>query len=102
MLDRSTDGSLDPPTNMCDKQETFVQILKDNYILLSKSQVPSVKKRKAEAMTNQIAEYQRKTGIKMIEKQISKKLNMKNDVKGKADVRLGAYTHRYPIILDGA
>jgi hypothetical protein len=40
-----TIDSLDLSTNAAsDKQETFVKILKDNSILLSKSQIPSVKK----------------------------------------------------------
>ena len=83
-----TDESLDEPTNMCNKQMTFVNILKDNQVLLSKSQVPSMRKRMAEAMKNLISEYERQTGIKMTDKQIAKKVNnMKNDVKRKADVK---------------
>jgi hypothetical protein len=39
------DDYLDLLTNaVCDKQETFVKILKNNSTLLSKSQIPSVKK----------------------------------------------------------
>ncbi|XP_064639575.1 uncharacterized protein LOC135495090 [Lineus longissimus] len=72
-------------TSEC-KQTTFVRIVKDYPILLSKSQTPVVKKQKAAAMKKLIAEYQQRSGIQMTEKQVNKKLNnMKTDLRTKAD-----------------
>lgn len=68
------------------KQMSFVRTLKDYPILLSKSQVPGVKKQKSAAMTKLIADYEKRSGIRMTEKQVGKKLNnMRTDIKSKTD-----------------
>lgn len=90
MSDTDSLSDLESPEQQDDhagsKQMEFVRILKDNAVLLNKSQVPGVKKQKTEAMARLIKQYQKKTGLKMCDKQVYKKLNnMKTDVKGKAD-----------------
>jgi hypothetical protein len=70
------------------KQDTFVNILRGNPVLLDKSQLPSMKIKKGVAMEALISEYQQQSGKKLTEKQAAKKINnMKNVVKKKADTR---------------
>ncbi|XP_064635793.1 uncharacterized protein LOC135492974 [Lineus longissimus] len=80
-----------------DKQMIFANLLREHSILLSKSQVPSVKEKKAKEMPTFVEEYAKATGVLLLEKQAWKKINnMKNDVKGKSDARR---TGNKPIIL---
>jgi uncharacterized Fe-S cluster protein YjdI len=79
------------------KQMTFINLLKEHPVLLSKSQLPKIKERKAVAAKDLNTKYKELTGIELNEKQLTKKINnMKNDVKAKSDVMK---TGNKPIIL---
>jgi hypothetical protein len=78
----------DQETPSCNKQKTFVNLLKDVPVLLSKSQIPSFKERKLVASEKFILAYQKRSGLKLTKDQLSKKINnMRNSVKAKSDVK---------------
>lgn len=69
-----------------DKQLAFITMLKDYKVLLSKSQVPSVKEKKAKATTEFLAALQEKLMLTYTKATLSKKISrMKTDVKNKCD-----------------
>ncbi len=82
----------------CNKQKIFVTILAKFPVLLSKSQLPEVKVKKAQACEKFLEEYLHETGIQLTKEQLFKKINnMKTAIKTKADVK--HQTGTKPIIL---
>ncbi|KAK7864663.1 hypothetical protein R5R35_010934 [Gryllus longicercus] len=68
-------------------QEAFVSILKDHRILFEKSQLPSSRRKKAEALTEAAEKYRLRFGKEITSRQLSKKIsNLKDRVKKKTDV----------------
>uniref|UniRef100_A0A0A9X6D2 N-acetylmuramic acid 6-phosphate etherase n=1 Tax=Lygus hesperus TaxID=30085 RepID=A0A0A9X6D2_LYGHE len=80
----SSEGEvLEPET---EAQVVFVRLLKDNRVVLNKSQLPGMKAKKAAAITNIIEAVYKRTGQRLDEKQVMKKINnMKSKVKMKSD-----------------
>lgn len=70
-----------------DKQLVFATMLKDYQILLSKSQVPSVKEKKDKATKEFLAALQEKLTLTLTKGTLSKKISrMKSEVKKKCDL----------------
>ncbi|KAK7871539.1 hypothetical protein R5R35_010342 [Gryllus longicercus] len=68
-------------------QKAFVSILKDHRILFEKSQLPSSRRKKAEALTEAAEKYRLRFGKEITSRQLSKKIsNLKDRVKKKTDV----------------
>ena len=71
-----------------ERQKIFVALLKEVPVLLAKSQVPSVKVKKAEAADFIIAEYKKQVSVALTKNQLQKKINnMRNTIKTKGDVK---------------
>lgn len=69
-----------------DPQLTFVRILNDNRLSMTKSQLPGIRAKKIQAINNIIEKLHTQTGQWFDEKQVLKKINnMKSRIKIKAN-----------------
>lgn len=81
--------SSDEECTTCDEndQAKFVELLENYKVVLQKSQVPTIKKAKENALMKLQAEWQALSGKAIGVKQLSKRINnMKTKIKKKADI----------------
>ena len=88
-MTRAHTGGSVSPTMSSENVESDVRLLMKylhNYRILSKSQVPDVKGKKAEALRNLAADMSKEKGVTVEPKKLSKISNLKARVKSKSDL----------------
>ena len=79
-----SDSEIDLNEQDISKQKKFVMLLKSKKVLLYKSQLPTIKNKKKEALKTLENEYALSLGTRLTATQLLKKINnMKNEIKKK-------------------